>query len=132
MMLNSSYYFSLVVIFKITCQQCYHLLGKHSGFQTDMKAIDETSNQKPIPANLIEIMTMFAKKPKNGQFLSLEAEETRVLITATVVITSLGFFPMRTLSSSLNRFCNCKKIRIKTKIIHFIPLFYLKEVMQFH
>ena len=91
-MLNSSFYFSLVVIFKITCQQCYHLLGKHSGFQTDMKAIDETSNQKPIPANLIEIMTMFAKKPKNGQFLSLEAEETRVLITATVVITSLGFF----------------------------------------
>ena len=86
-----------------------------------MKAIDETSNQKRIPANLIEIMTMFAKKPKNGQFLSLEAEETRVLITATVVITSLGFFPMRTLSSSLNRLCNCKKIRIKTKIYSFHP-----------
>lgn len=87
-----------------------------------MKAIDETSNQKPIPANLIEIMTMFAKKPKNGQFLSLEAEETSQSIDhgygSNYII---GFFPMRTLSSSLNRFCNCKKIRIETKIYSFHP-----------
>lgn len=67
---------------------------KPSGFKTDKKAIDKAYNQKPIPPKLIDIniMTMFAKKLKKRQFLSLEAEEIKVLITARVAIITLGCF----------------------------------------